>query len=118
MLALVRMTARKHIPNPTGKNGRDPKAQELRALARTHTEEAVNVIALVMHTSDDESLQLEAAGMLLDRGWGKPSQAIDLMKYEAEQIRNLPLDELLALAPTALRMLQGDDDDNMDADHG
>ena len=103
------MTARKHIPNPTGKNGRDPKAQELRAMARPHTEEAVNVIVSVMQTSNDDGLRLEAACLLLDRAWGKPSQAIDLMKYEAEQIRDLDFDELMGLAPTALRVLGGED---------
>lgn len=110
MLALVRMSKRNYIPNPTGKNGRDPKAQELRAMARPHTLEAVNLIVSVMKTSDDQSLQLEAAGMLLDRAWGKPSQAIDLMKYEADQIRDLEFDDLIGLTPAALRVLQGDDD--------
>jgi hypothetical protein len=48
---------------------------DLRSLARTYTREAMMAIAAIMRTeSNPAAARLTAAGMLLDRGWGKSSE--------------------------------------------
>lgn len=50
---------------------------EIRSLARSHTESALNVLAGIMNKTDaPESARVAAANSLLDRGWGKPTQPI------------------------------------------
>lgn len=50
---------------------------DIRSLARSHTEGALNTLASIMHTSDAApAARVAAANSLLDRGWGKPAQAI------------------------------------------
>jgi hypothetical protein len=49
----------------------------LRSLAREQTEAALNVIIkIMMQDAVDNRTRLMAAGMLLDRGWGKPHQTL------------------------------------------
>lgn len=84
-------TTAKRVPNPTGKNGRDPHAAALRALAREHTAEAVGVLVEAMRCNDLNA-RMAAATQILDRAWGKPSAQVDLMRYdwaqEIEQAQN------------------------------
>ena len=48
---------------------------EIRSLARSHTEAAINVLAGIMNKTDaPESARVAAAEKLLDRGWGKAVQ--------------------------------------------
>ena len=50
---------------------------QIRSLARSHTETAVNVLAGIMQQKDaPPSARVAAAQALLDRGWGKPTQPI------------------------------------------
>lgn len=49
---------------------------KLSSLARTHTAEAVETLAGIMRNGTQESARVTAAGMLLDRGWGKAAQPI------------------------------------------
>jgi hypothetical protein len=50
---------------------------QIKSLARGHTETAINVLAGIMNQSDaPHSARVSAATSLLDRGWGKPAQAI------------------------------------------
>jgi len=50
---------------------------EIRSLARSHTESALNVLAGIMNEPDaPHAARVSAANSLLDRGWGKPSQPI------------------------------------------
>jgi hypothetical protein len=55
-----------------------PKAvTEIRSLARAHTRSALNVLVAVMrNTKATPPARVAAANALLDRGWGKPTQAI------------------------------------------
>jgi hypothetical protein len=46
----------------------------LESLARNHTERAIQVIAGVMDNGTEEANRLRAADILIDRGWGRPSQ--------------------------------------------
>jgi hypothetical protein len=50
---------------------------EIRSLARSHTERAIQVLAGIMDSSSaPESARVAAANSILDRGWGKAVQAV------------------------------------------
>ena len=50
---------------------------EIKSLARSHTEKALNVLVGIMEQpSASDSARVAAANSLLDRGWGKAAQAI------------------------------------------
>jgi hypothetical protein len=50
---------------------------DIRSLARAHTETAINVLAGIMNESEaPHAARVSAATALLDRGWGKPVQAL------------------------------------------
>jgi Family of unknown function (DUF5681) len=60
--------------NPSGR----PKADmELRALARSHTAEAVRTLVNVMRKAKTPQAQAFAAEKLLERGWGKATTHIE-----------------------------------------
>jgi hypothetical protein len=51
---------------------------EIRSLARTHTEKAINVLSGIMNEKKaPAAARVSAAQALLDRGWGKPSQPLE-----------------------------------------
>lgn len=65
-------------PNPGGR----PKAVvDLVTRARALTPAALDVLEAAL-ASDDDRVRLAAAGMLLDRGWGRPPQAVALAVAE------------------------------------
>jgi hypothetical protein len=47
----------------------------LEAICREHTQKSVDVLVAAL-SDDDARIRVTAAGMLLDRGWGKPSQSV------------------------------------------
>ncbi len=50
---------------------------DIRSLARAHTETAIRVLAGIMQEpTANSAARVSAATALLDRGWGKPAQAI------------------------------------------
>lgn len=50
---------------------------QIKSLARSHTETAINVLAGIMEQpSAPEAARVAAANSLLDRGWGKATQPI------------------------------------------
>lgn len=50
---------------------------EIRSLARAHTERAIQCLQGIMDQPDaPPAARVSAAQALLDRGWGKPAQAI------------------------------------------
>lgn len=54
--------------------------QEIRSLARSHTDSAIMTLAKIMTSPKaPTSARVSAATALLDRGWGKPRQAMELM---------------------------------------
>jgi hypothetical protein len=51
---------------------------EIRSLARSHTESALNCLVGIMGQSDaPPAARVSAANSILDRGWGKPAQPIE-----------------------------------------
>lgn len=49
---------------------------EIRSLARSYTELAIQSLAGIVQNGESESARVSAAQVLLDRGWGKPTQPI------------------------------------------
>jgi len=51
---------------------------EIRSLARSHTRTALNVLVGIMRSKDaTAAARVSAANAVLDRGWGKATQAIE-----------------------------------------
>jgi hypothetical protein len=51
---------------------------QIRSLARSHTESAVNTLVGIMNQAEaPPAARVAAANAILDRGWGKPAQPID-----------------------------------------
>lgn len=51
---------------------------EIRSLARSHTRTALNVLVAIMrNTKATPPARIAAANAILDRGWGKATQAIE-----------------------------------------
>lgn len=59
--------------NPGGRVKVDMRIKEL---AKQKTELALNTLAHICAKGESESARVSAAVALLDRGWGKPAQAI------------------------------------------
>ena len=78
--------------NPTGRPKQDP---ELKALAKAYTQEAVARLGHWLK-SDNAKASVMAAQVLLDRGYGKAPQEIDLLvKYD--KLEDAELDAQIAL---------------------
>ena len=72
-------------PNPDGysRARRDPDRQFVVELAQSHTVEAVGtLVALMRNKKTNAGARIRAAEVLLERGWGKPAQSIDLSNSE------------------------------------
>lgn len=91
-------------PNP---NGRPQSIAELRKLARSHTVECIEkLIEMVRDPFTDGKVKCTAIGMLLDRGYGRPQQQIEVGGPGAFQ--NMTDSELQEFAKrTAFEVIQG-----------
>jgi len=50
---------------------------DIRSLARSHTEAAINCLVGIMNQPEaPQAARVSAANSLLDRGWGKPAQPV------------------------------------------
>ena len=58
--------------------GRPKENQEVKELARTYTQEAIERLVFWMRQDDDSRASVASAQALLDRGHGKPSQHTEL----------------------------------------
>jgi hypothetical protein len=80
------------------KKGTPNKATaDIKALARVHGPEAVEKLVELMRTGP-EKVRLAAARELLDRGYGKPTQAVEVSGHEGGPL--LDWTALLAKPPT------------------
>lgn len=71
---------------PGGKPLRDQFRGHVRDLARAYTEIAIQTLVTLMDHSKSESTKLLAASAILERGWGKPAQAISGPDGEGEAV--------------------------------
>jgi hypothetical protein len=80
------------IANP---GGRPKAATAMTAEARRYAIESIHALVRTMRRAATDQARIAAANALLDRGFGKPTQAVDftLMK----KIGEMSLDELTAL---------------------
>lgn len=74
---------------------------DVRALAQEYGAEAIEKLAKLMNEAESEQAQIAAAKELLDRGYGKSSQAVELTGKDGGPIatrteRDLTDDELAA----------------------
>ena len=60
---------KEQLGNPGGRPRDDQKVAEL---VRSYTREAIETLAELMRSGNDERVRGTAAQALLDRGWGKP----------------------------------------------
>jgi hypothetical protein len=66
-------------PGQSGNPGGRPKViAEVRTLAQQYTALAVETLAHIMQHGDKDAARVAAAQALLDRGWGKAVQAVDM----------------------------------------
>ena len=73
------------------------KSVNLESLARVHTETAIKTIAGVMNQKKvPPAVRIQAANMLLDRGFGKPAAALEVTGKDGGAI------ELTDLTPTEM----------------
>ena len=56
--------------------GRSKESARIKALAASHAESCIKKLVKIMETSEDEKTVIAAAQALMDRGLGKPAQAI------------------------------------------
>ena len=98
--------------------GRPPTA--LLEAARNLTQEALDRIIELMRQDDDRALALNAATELLNRGWGKPAQALALAAeittnvggIDRPPVINETAADWLARRRVELAALESDDDRN------
>lgn len=73
----------------SGNPGGRPKVvladgKTLADLARQHTEEALQTMLSVMRdAAAPPTARMNAAAAVLDRGWGRPAQAVEIVQVEA-----------------------------------
>jgi hypothetical protein len=71
---------------------------DIRSLARSYTESAIKTLAGIMQQPEaPPAARVSAATALLDRGWGKPSQTVDMTVRKAIA-KELADDELAHIA--------------------
>ena len=55
-----------------------PEGRALSELAREHTKEAIAALVTIMTGEGSEAARISAANSLLDRGWGRPRQEMEV----------------------------------------
>jgi hypothetical protein len=79
-------------PGQSGNPGGRPKVSaEVRELAREHGPEAILRLVALMN-SKNESVAVRASDAILDRGFGRPMQAMELASKEGEPNEGPPID--------------------------
>ena len=70
---------------------------DIRSLARRHTESAIKTLHAIMHMKDaPPSSRVAAAQALLDRGWGKPKESVDInVRKDAAEFNDAELSAII-----------------------
>jgi hypothetical protein len=62
---------------------------------RRHTLEALRVLSRLMRSAETESVRLNAAEAILNRGWGRPIQAFQVDgRFLTKKLTDLTIDEI------------------------
>ena len=72
--------------NPLGGKIKSPELRELEAMCKEHTKEALATILTIMANGENERNRLSAAQYVIDRGWGKPKQAMELSGNDGQNL--------------------------------
>ena len=67
----------------------------MQTLARSHTAEAIETLLEIMRNGKPDRARSAAAELLLDRGWGRAPQTIDIPDEREKILANLTDDELI-----------------------
>jgi HEAT repeat protein len=74
-------------PGQSGNPGGRPKGEaKVRDAARAQTDAAIGVLVAALE-DEDARVRLKAAEVLLDRGWGKPSQTVDIGNADGQPFK-------------------------------
>lgn len=81
-------------PGQSGNPGGRPKTlARVQDLAREYTETSIKVLGEIMEDEDERgATRIAAIQVLLDRGWGKPLQRIDMGKTNYEDMTDAELE--------------------------
>lgn len=87
------MIGRPFKKGESGNPGGRPKvAAEVRELARQHTADAIQTLVSIMtNPKSAPAARVSAATVLLDRGYGKPPQAVELSNETPRYVIHAPL---------------------------
>lgn len=79
----------------------------LQELARQHTDLAIGVYVKVATEGESESARVAAASAILDRGYGKPSQAMELTGADGGPIETMELGPVETARRIAFALARG-----------
>jgi hypothetical protein len=87
-------------PGQSGNPGGRPKSKELRTLCRTYTAPAVEELARLALNAKGEMTRVVAIRELLDRGYGRPLQGLEVSvdDHRPESVAPILMPEELAVA--------------------
>jgi hypothetical protein len=74
---------------------------DIRALAQSHTETAISMLATILTTSENDSARIAAAKELLDRGYGKSTQAVEMSGKDGDPIAITKIERVIVNPPNS-----------------
>jgi len=95
----------------TNPKGRPKEVAHVRELARKYTKEAISTLAQICMSGDKDSARVAAAIALLDRGYGKAPQKLDVNIFDGVA------DEDLLAKARAILDKQRDTDGRANTEH-
>jgi hypothetical protein len=74
---------------------------DIRALAQNHAPEAKAMLATILTTSENDSARIAAAKELLDRGYGKSTQAVEMSGKDGDPIAITKIERVIVNPPNS-----------------